>query len=136
MRNTKLRNSRIPMFAALIFLLGECSKEKKDKIGWLREHLALTPMQRIEKVYALNSDEGFKVLIAAYEVFMTGINSPDVRKALVEANPNSLDELRAMDIPEYNELHDNSDILINELTRFTLDRRGDWSDKFFEYLLF
>jgi len=136
MRNAKLRNSRIPMFAALIFLLGECSKEKQDKIGWLREHLALTPMQRIEKVYALNDDDGFNLLIDAYEVFMTSINSPEVRKALVDANPSSLDELRAMDVPEYNLLHSNSDILIKELTRFTLDRRGDWSDAFFEYLLF
>jgi hypothetical protein len=136
MRNAKLRNSRIPMFAALIFLLGECSKEKQDKIGWLREHLSLTPMQRIENVYALNNDSGFNILIDAYEVFMMGINSPEVRKALVEANPNSLDELREMNIPEYNELHANSDILLKELTRFVLDRRGDWSDAFFEYLIF
>ena len=136
MRNTKLRNSRIPMFAALIFLLGECSKEKKDKIGWLREHLSLTPMQRIEKVYVLNDDDGFGVLMDAYEIFMTRINSPEVRKILVEANPASLDELRMMDIPEYNELHTNSDIIIKELTCFVLDRRDDWSDDFFEYLLF
>ena len=55
---------------------------------------------------------------------------------LFRSNPDSLDELRVMDIPEYNELHSNSDILLKELTRFTLDRRGDWSDAFFEYLLF
>ncbi len=136
MRNAKLRNSRIPMFAALIFLLGECSKEKQDKISWLREHLTLTPMQRIEKVYMLNNDNGFNLLIDAYEVFMEKINSPAVRKALVEANPVSLDELREINIPEYNELHINSGILLKELTRFVLDRRADWSDTFFEYLLF
>jgi len=136
MRNTKLRNSRIPMFAALIFLLGECSKEKIDKIGWLREHLLLTPMQRIEKVYALNNDDGFNILLDAYEVFMTRINSAEVRKILIEANPKTLAELRDMDLPEYNELHANSDIIIKELTRFILDRRGDWSGAFFEYLLF
>jgi len=33
-------------------------------------------------------------------------------------------------------LHANSDTIIKELTRFVLDRRGDWSDAFFEYLLF
>jgi predicted nucleotidyltransferase len=69
MRNTKLRNSRIPMFAALIFLLGECSKEKKDKINWMREHLLLTPMQRIEKVYILNNDGGFNILLDAENEF-------------------------------------------------------------------
>ena len=136
MRNTKLRNSRIPMFAALILLLGECSKEKKDKIGWLREHLTLTPMQRIEKVYTLNNDDGLSVLLDAYEVFMMRINSPYVRKILVEANPKSLLELKDIDLPEYDELHANSHILIKELTRFVLDRRGDWSDAFFEYLIF
>ena len=136
MRNIKLRNSRIPMFAALIFLLGECSKEKKDKIGWLSEHLLLSPMQRIEKVYALNNDGGFNILLDAYEVFMTRMNSPEDRKVLVEASPKSLEELRAIDLPVYNELHANSDILIKELTRFVLDRRGDWSEAFFEYLLF
>lgn len=136
MRNTKLRNSRIPMFAALIFLLGECSKEKQDKITWLCEHLSLTPMQRIQKVYALNNDNGLDVLLDAYEIFMTQISSPEIRKILVAADPTSLDALRAMDIPEYNELHTNSDIIIKELTRFVLDRRGDWSDDFFEYLLF
>ena len=136
MRNTKLRNSRIPMFAALIFLLGECSKEKKDKINWMREHLLLTPMQRIEKVYMLNNDNGFNVLLDAYEVFMTRMNSPEVRNVLVEARPESLEELRSMELPEFDELHSNSDILIKELTRFILDRRGDWSEAFFEYLLF
>lgn len=136
MRNAKLRNSRIPMFAALLLLLGECSKEKQDKIGWLREHLLLTPMQRIEKVYALNNDQGFEVLLNAYEVFMSAMNEPQTRKALVEANPNSLQKLHDMDVPVYNKLHRNSDILIKELTRFVLDRRGDWSDEFFEYLIF
>jgi len=136
MRNTKLRNSRIPMFAAMILLLGECSKEKKDKIGWLHEHLLLTPMQRIEKVYQLNNDEGFIILLDAYEIFMRRMNSSEVRKVLVEANPKSLEELRKIDLPDYNELQANSDIIIKELTHFVLDRRGNWSEAFFEYLLF
>ncbi len=136
MRNTKLRNSRIPMFAALIFLLGECSKEKKDKISWLHEHLSLTPLQRIERVYQLNNDDSFNIYLDAYEYFMAQINSHEVRKVLVEACPDSLDELSNMELPEYNKLHANSDTIIKELTRFVLDRRGDWSDAFFEYLLF
>ena len=136
MRNTKLRNSRIPMFAAMILLLGECSKEKKDKISWLREHLLLTPMQRIEKVYQLNDDDSFTILLDAYEIFMQRMNSPEVRKVLVEANPKSLEELGKMDLYDYNDLHANSDIIIKELTNFVLNRRGDWSEAFFEYLLF
>ena len=136
MRNTKLRNSRILMFAALVFLLGECSKEKKDKISWLQEHLLLTPLQRIEHIYTLNNDDGFNILLDAYEVFMTRMNSSKVRNILVEAKPESLEELHSMELPEFDELRSNSDIMIKELTRFVLDRRGDWSQAFFEYLLF
>ena len=67
---------------------------------------------------------------------MQGMNSPEVRNVLVEANPKTLEDLRAMNFPVYDELHDNSDIIIRELTRFVLDRRGDWSEAFYEYLLF
>ncbi len=136
MRNTKLRNSRIPMFAALLLLLGECSKEKQNKIGWMREHLALTPMQRIETVYKLNGDGNFNVLLTAYEKFMLAMNTPEIRRVLVEANPDSLQARHDMNLPVYNELHENSDVLIKELTRFVLDRRDDWSADFFEYLIF
>lgn len=93
-------------------------------------------MKRIEKVYQLNNDDGFNIFLDAYELFMTRMNSPEVRKVLVEANPKTLDDLRAMNLPVYDELHANSDILIRELTRFVLDRRGDWSEEFYEYLLF
>jgi len=55
---------------------------------------------------------------------------------LVEANPKSLEELGKMDLHDYNDLHANSDIIIKELTNFVLNRRGDWSEAFFEYLLF
>jgi hypothetical protein len=67
---------------------------------------------------------------------MPRMNSPEVRNILVEARPETLEELRRMELPEFDELHSNSDILIKELTRFILDRRGDWSEAFFEYLLF
>ncbi len=136
MRNTKLRNSRVLMFAALMLLLGECSKEKTDKIGWLHQHLQLTPMERIEYVYKANNESGFEILLQAYELFMTRINSPAVRQALVESTPENLNELHNTKLPEYDELHKNSDVILREITRFVLDRRNDWSEEFFEYLIF
>ncbi len=136
MRNVKLRNGRIPMFAALIFLLGECSKETQDKIGWLHKHLHLTMMQRIEFVYRMNDDSCFGEFIAPYEFFMEQMNRKEVREKLVTTTPATLDELNRTSLPDYETLRRNSNRILSELTRFTLERRGQWSDAFFEYLLF
>lgn len=38
--------------------------------------------------------------------------------------------------PEFASLKANSDGLIAELLRFVLSRRGNWSERFFEYLIF
>jgi len=136
MRNVKLRNSRIPMFAAQLFLLGECSKEKQDKIGWLHACLDLTVMERLQFVYEKNNDPGFSGILAAYEYFMTQLNKEEVREQLIKTTPLTLEELNTTRLPEYHDLHENSKIIITELTRFTLARKGQWSDAFFEYLLF
>ncbi len=136
MRNAKLRNSRVLAFAAMILLLGECSKEKHDKIGWLREHLSLTPLQRIDRVYALNGDDNFAVLLDAYEVFIHTMNLPEAREQLIMTNPQSFAEIRTKEFPLYQMLHRNADSLLRELTRFVLARRNHWSTAFFEYLLF
>ena len=135
MRNAKLRSSRVMMFAALIVLLGECSKQKKDKIGWLKDHLALTPLERFQFVYTANKDDGFIKLLDAYEFFLTQMGSPRVRKILVESGPNTLAELQNERPPEYQALHTHSAGLLSELSRFILARRNDWSQVFFEYLL-
>lgn len=136
MRNVKLRNSRIPMFAALLFLLGECSKEKQDKIGWLHKHLDLTVMERLQFVYEENAENGFHKILQAYEYFMSQLNREDVREQLVKTTPLTLDELNATHLPVYEDLHRNSKTIISELTRFLLARKHQWSDTFFEYLLF
>lgn len=135
MRNAKLRNGRIPMFAGLIFLLGECSKEKEDKIGWLDRHLDLTMMQRLRYVYEQNEDPNIDRILGAYEYFMMKMNDDRTREILIKTTPKSLEELYSRRLPEYDDLHRNSGTIIGELTRFILDRRGQWSDAFFEYLL-
>ena len=136
MRNVKLRNSRIPMFAALIFLLGECSKEKQDKIGWLNSRLEMTMLERLHYVYKNNMDDNIVIFLDAYEYFMKKLNCDETRNKLVNTIPVSLDELNVIQLSEYKDLHENSKKIISELTRFTFDRRGQWSDAFFEYLLF
>lgn len=135
-RNIKLRNSRLLMFAGLIFLLGECSKEKVDKIAWLQRYLALTPLQRIAHVYKANADENFTVLLDGYAFFMDHMNTEKVRQELLAVQVNSLAELRRKEPQIYTELHARSKRIRQELTRFVLARQTDWSAAFFEYLLF
>lgn len=135
-RNIKLRNSRLLMFAGLVLLLGECSKEQVDKVAWLQRYVTLTPLQRIEYVYTANADENFGVLLEAYEFFMASMHEPTVREALLQPRVSSLTELEGKQPPVYRLLHDRSKVIRQELTRFVLGRRNDWSGAFFEFLLF
>ena len=145
-RNVKLRNSRLLMFAGLVLLLGECSKERIDKIAWLQKYVALTPLERIAHVYVANEDENFALLLDSYEFFMCQMNKQEVRQSLLDVRVNSLAQLDDKAPPVYTRLHDRSRAIRQELTRFVLARHGgvgqrdngegDWSDRFFEFLLF
>lgn len=143
-RNVKLRHSRLVMYSGLLLLLGEASKERKDKVSWLQEPLKKTPLERIAWVYEKNSDWSFYKVLGPYNVFLSRLSDPDVRKKL-NFNPsdltnphnggaNSYDNRYSNE--EFSNLKANSDGLISELLRFVLARRGGWSERFFEYLIF
>lgn len=133
-RNVKLRHSRLIMYSGLLFLLGEASKERVDKVTWLRERLRLTPLERLGWVYGENHDWNFHRIVGLYNVFLSRINSPDVRKSLrPEVNDTYIERFRN---ELYAELKANSDGLIAELLRFVFARRGAWSERFYEYLIF
>ena len=133
-RNVKLRHSRLIMYSGLLFLLGEASKERVDKVTWLRERLRLTPLERLGWVYGENHDWNFHRIVGLYNVFLSRINNPDVRKSLrPEVNDTYIERFRN---ELYAELKANSDGLIAELLRFVFARRGAWSERFYEYLIF
>jgi hypothetical protein len=135
LRNAKLRHSRLIMYGGLLLLLGECSLERDDKVGWLKERLRMTPLERIEYVYRASDDACFFRIAGFYDTFLTLMNSPDVRHSLnVEAKGESYPG--RYKIPNYAILKTNSDGLVAELVRFVLARDGYWSERFFEYLLF
>jgi len=141
-RNVKLRHSRIVMYGGLLMLLGEASKEREDKVTWLKNNLKMTPLERIAWVYEQNQDWNFYRIAGFYNVFLSNLNKQEVRNKL-NFNPESLTtstESETYDerykIPEFSALKANSDALIAELLRFVLSRRGSWSERFFEYLLF
>lgn len=143
-RNIKLRHSRLVMYSGLLFLLGEASKERQDKVSWLKRYLKMTPLERLAWVYEQNSDWNFYRVIGSYNLFLSRISIPEVRKSL-NYNPSDLDENytkdnhsypNRYDSEEFSNLKANSDGLIAELLRFVFSRRGDWTERFFEYLVF
>lgn len=133
-RNIKLRHSRLVMYAGLLFLLGEASKERNDKHRWLKERLCLTPLERIAYVYDNNADWSFHRIAGLYDVFLTRLNQEEVRGTLVEGEAKKYDDRFKERL--YADLKANSDGLVAELLRFVWSRRGVWSERFFEYLIF
>ncbi|MDI9637623.1 hypothetical protein QQ054_02175 [Oscillatoria amoena NRMC-F 0135] len=142
-RNIKLRHSRLVMYSGLLMLIGEASKVRVDKVNWLQEKLKMTPLERIAWVYERNEDWSFHRVIGHYNTFILNMNDPKVREAL-NYNPSELSsENSGGDFyedrytkNEFASLKANSDGLIAELLRFVFARRGDWSERFFEYLIF
>jgi hypothetical protein len=133
LRNVKLRHSRLVMYSGLLMLLGESSKERENKIGWLKQRLKMTPLERIAWVYKVNN-ESFSSLAKLYNIFLENINDETIRERL---NIEFEYEERYNNQP-FNDLKFNSDALISELLRFVLARHsnGSWTERFFEYLIF
>ena len=136
-RNAKLRTSRFLMFAGLLLLLGECTRERgRDSMRWLREGLSLTPLERVAHVYHLHDDLGFLRIARHYQECMRFLIDKSEFARLVKSSPRSVAGLRG-DYPKvFKEMLQRSGKLHRELTRFVLERRGDWSPLFFEHLIF
>jgi len=141
LRNIKLRHSRLVMYGGLLMLLGEASKERSDKVSWLQERLKMTPLERLAWIYEQNQDWNFHRIAGPYDVFLSQLNNPEVRAKLnVDPASNNRDDedsyRERYRIREFAALKANSDGLIAELLRFIMARRGSWSERFFEYLIF
>jgi len=132
LRNLKLRHSRIVMYAGLLFLVGEASKYSgKKKIDTVFRALNLTPLERIGWVYQENNDGAFFRVLGLYNVFLSHLSSANWRKELKD-----LEYMDRYKVAAFAEMKANSDAFIAEFVRFLLARRGQWSDRFFEYLFF
>lgn len=144
LRNVKLRHSRILMYTGLLFLLGESSKQRIDKVNWLKQRLKWTPLERVAHVYEDNHDWNFHRVAGLYNNFLSDLRQEKIRKLLnsdpvedspaEDRNPSSYSD--RYNKPEFARLKANSDALIAELLRFVFARRGTWTERFFEYLIF
>jgi len=132
LRNLKLRHSRIVMYSGLLFLIGEASKHSGEKkVDVVFKNLNLTPLERIGWVYRENGDGAFFRVLGLYNVFVSRLSDTEWRKQLQD-----LEYADRYSVPAFAEMKANSDAFIAEFVRFLLARRGQWSDRFFEYLFF
>jgi predicted nucleotidyltransferase len=132
LRNLKLRHSRVIMYVGLLFLLGHASRVSgSDRVDFVKKNLNLTPLDRIALVYKESNDDGYFRIAGLYEVFLSAISDEKTRTTL-----KALEYENRYSDPTFSRLKANSDALIAELMRFLWSRKGDWSDRFFEYLLF
>lgn len=132
LRNLKLRHSRIVMYSGLLFLLGEASKHSgSGKVDTVRTHLSYTPLERLAWVYDKNDDGGFFRVLGLYNVFMSRLSDTAWRLQLKDVEYEG-----RYGVPAFAEMKANSDAFIAEFVRFIFARRGQWSERFFEYLFF
>jgi hypothetical protein len=97
----------------------------------VKDRLPLTPLERLAWVYESNRDQSFYRVLGLYNVFLRRASDPDWRAKLQKADYDD-----RYSVPEFAEMKANSDALAAELTRFMFARRGQWSERFFEYLFF
>ena len=136
-RNAKLRASRLIMYAGMLLLLGECSRvQGGDKIEWLLNKLALTPLERVTWCMQQHDSEDVNDLLEAYEVFLAAMADDDIRQALIDKAPRSMDDLPPPIIPEYEPIQASTHRIMTILTDFVMAKRHGWSRSFLNYLLF
>ena len=130
-RNVKLRHSRVLMYASLLTCIGTLSVyHQDDKPDLLREFVRMTPLERLKCCYEISGDTGFYKVAGYYDTFLGYMGSQERRDALKE-----LEHSARYDSEEFSVLKANSDALSSEMLRFIWDRKGQWSDRFFEYLI-
>ena len=131
LRNIKLRHSRIVMYAGLLLTLGSASKLKQNRYDFVKNRMRFTPLERIAHAYSDAEDDCFFRVAGCYDIFLSRLSNPTTRTDLL-----NVDYEHRYDSVIFSELKSNSDALVSELTRFIFSRRGVWSERFFEYLMF
>jgi hypothetical protein len=85
-------------------------------------------------IYAANNDPNIFRLLGFYNTYLSVFSKKAIRDQFAHADTKEYQNRYKLDA--YATLKSNSDGLVAELLRFALDRRGKWSERFFEYLIF
>jgi hypothetical protein len=123
MRNFKHAHSRSVMYAALLCLLGECSKLKERPRQRLQTLLRLTPLERLAWTCPSTAATGMTAIAVIYERYLELLNDPTFRQTLLE---DDLHEPRPAMWPRAAK----GDDLRGELSRFLEAQRQHWDPEF------
>jgi hypothetical protein len=130
-RNIKLRHSRVIMYFSMVAAIGALSREHtENKIPALRLLIEMPPLKRMFVCYELAGDTAFYKVAGFYNTFLSLLSDRDVREGLQNLEYNV-----RYNSPEFAHLKTNSDGFSSELLRFYEARRGEWDDRFFEYMI-
>ncbi len=145
--NLKLAHSRRLLYTGLLFLLAESSRVDGNRETWLRQHLRLTPLERIAWVMAAHTAANIQSIAHCYDRFLSCLQDPAYRAALQDiggTETNSPHPLSAHgvvtdgmleDNDAYRHLIANSQLLTTAMLDFLWSRRGVWLDETLSTLL-
>ncbi len=137
-RDSKLRTSRLIMYAGLMLQLASCSQRTQDKLETVLARLTLTPLERVIDCYTSHGATTSECaeLIDAYDTYYRVMLDPGMRQSMVANAPRSVHELPPTVIDGYAQIDRAGTELSARLTQFVLDRRQDWHPQFLSSWLF
>lgn len=131
LRNVKLRHSRVLMYFSMVAALGSLSRERgPHKTAALKLLVRMHPLKRLFVAYGLAGDDCFYRVAGLYNTFIALLSDKQTRDAL-----HAVEYESRYDSAEFAQLKANSDALAAELLRFYNARRGQWDERFFEYMI-
>jgi predicted nucleotidyltransferase len=131
LRNVKLRHSRVLMYFSMVAALGSLSRERTPaKTDALKLLARMHPLKRLFVAYQLADDTGFYRAAGLYDTFIALLSNPRTREALKQVEYETRYKSSV-----FAQLKANSDAFAAELMRFYDARRGQWDERFFEYMI-
>lgn len=132
LRNVKLRHSRVVMYAGLLFVILNASKNDycKDKVSYIKSMLRFTPVERVAAIMLENGHDP-NAFLHNYDYYLGKVTQEESRFELfnIEYSERSRNA-------HFGSLKRSSDAIQEILTDFVFSMRGIWSNKALGYLLF
>ena len=127
-RDLKMSHSRLLIYAGLLFLLGEASRQDPSGSRWLAGQLHLTPLERLA-VSPRDPDELQRVIeiLRCYDRFLEMLGHEQFPQLIARSDE---DDERLQANRLYRELRGNGETLSNELYALLQARSSCWTAEF------
>lgn len=118
LRQAKLRSTRLVTWLGLWGLILRANEMTRDGFEWLREHLELTPLERIALVINDESPGTMFNVLTSYESILLSLHDHDVRSRLILTGPPYSAAQPSFHGDEFRQILQQSDVLRETLTVF------------------